>query len=138
MNKNKTGRMLLLGVAGFTTVGGFLFDWNKTHLFNPRWTPHAKFHDGMTITLGALLGGTSLYLLEKKTADEQNQLLWGALLPSFFWLAMGSGFAYPGAKGLEAEFPDKVKKVGPLVLNEGPLSLALLAAVGLGYYLGKK
>jgi len=63
MNKNKTGRSLLFTVAGFTTLGGFLSDWNKTHLFNPRWTPHAKFHDGMTITLGTLLGDISLYLL---------------------------------------------------------------------------
>jgi len=26
---------------------------------------------------------------------------------------MGSGFAYPGAQGLEAEFPEKIKKWVP-------------------------
>ena len=45
MHEDSVGRWLLSGVAAFTAVGGFLADWNRTHLFNPRWTPHAKFHD---------------------------------------------------------------------------------------------
>jgi hypothetical protein len=32
---------------------------------------------------------------------------------------MAGSFAFPGAKGIEAEFPEKVKWVGRLPLNEG-------------------
>src|SRR5262245_4227608 len=51
------GRWLLSGIAGLTAVSGYLADWNRTHLFNPRWPPHAKFHDAWSILLGTGLGG---------------------------------------------------------------------------------
>ncbi len=66
MRKITIGRAILSGAAVFTAVGGVLADWNRTHLFNPRWTPHAKFHDGWTILLGGGLGANSLYLLWKE------------------------------------------------------------------------
>ena len=138
MKRNRTGRIMLLSAAGLTAVGGYLADWNKTHLFNPRWTPHAKFHDAMTILLGTMLGAGGLYLLQKKDGDQQAQLRWGTMLPAFFWAAQGASFAFPGAKGLEAEFPELVPKAGPLRLNEGPFSAAMLAILGAGYLLEKE
>lgn len=136
MKRYRTGRMLLITGAAFTAVGGFLADWNRTHLFNPKWTPHAKFHDAMSILLGAMLGGSSLYLLQKND-DQQSRLRWAALLPSFYWASMAGSFAFPGAKGLEAEFPELVPKVGKLRLNEGTASALMLSALGLGYVLAK-
>jgi len=138
MKRNRIGHTILMSAAAFTAIGGFLFDWNKTHLFNPRWTPHAKFHDAMTIMLAAMLGSSSLYLLQNKSNDNQNQLLWGAVLPGFFWTAMASSFAFPGAKGLEAEFPDKIKKVGGVPLNEGFVSAFMLFTLAFGYMLARK
>lgn len=136
--KNKhTGRKLLIAVAAFTTVGGFLFDWNRTHLFNPNWTPHAKFHDAFTILLGTMLGAGGLYLLQKKEGDRQLQLKWRALLPSFFWAAQAGSFAFPGARGMEAEFPELIPKLGPVWLNEAPFSALMLSVLGTGYLLEK-
>ncbi len=76
------GRTILQSVAALTAAGGFLADWNKTHLFNPKWTPHSKFHDAMTIMLAAMLGSSSLYLLQQKDDDGKN-LLFATLLPFF-------------------------------------------------------
>lgn len=138
MKRYRIGRMLLRSGAAFTAVGGFLADWNRTHLFNPAWTPHAKFHDAMSILLGSMLGAGSLYLLEKKGKDQKNGLRWAAMLPSFYWAAMAGSFAFPGAKGLEAEFPELVPKVGNMRLNEGLASAFMLSVLGLGYVLAKK
>ncbi|PIQ19840.1 MAG: hypothetical protein COW65_18455 [Cytophagales bacterium CG18_big_fil_WC_8_21_14_2_50_42_9] len=138
MKRNKIGRTILMSAAAFTAIGGFLFDWNKTHLFNPRWTPHAKFHDAMTIMQAALLGTGGFYLLQQKKYNDQKQLLWGAVLPGFFWTAMASSFAFPGAKGLEAEFPDKIKRVGGVPLNEGFASAFMLSTLAFGYMLARK
>ncbi len=138
MKRNTFGHRLLLGAAAFTGIGGYLFDWNKTHLFNPKWTPHAKFHDAMTILLGSMLGGAGFYLLQKKNGDQALQRQWGTLLPAFFWVAQVGSFAFPGAKGLEAEFPEKIPQLGPVRLNEAPVSLLMLSVLGLGYLLTKK
>ena len=35
-NRTGKGRLLLTTVAALMTVGGFLADWNRTHLFNPK------------------------------------------------------------------------------------------------------
>ncbi len=134
----KTGRTILLTAAAFTAAGGFLFDWNKTHLFNPNWTPHAKFHDAMTIMQAAFLGTTSFYLLTKQNSPAQTNLTGATILPSFFWASMASSFAFPGAKGLEAEFPEKVKKVGGIPLNEGVISGLMLTLLGVGYALARR
>ncbi|WP_158267492.1 hypothetical protein [Adhaeribacter arboris] len=49
------------------------------------------------------------------------------MLPAFFWAAQASSFAFPGAKGLEAEFPKSVPKVGPIQLNKALVSTPMLA-----------
>lgn len=136
MKKYRTGRILLMAGAAFTAAGGFVADWNSTHLFNPKWTPHAKFHDAMSILLGAMLGTGSLYLLQKKD-NQQSHLHWAVLLPSFYWASMAGSFAFPGAKGLEAEFPELVPKVSKLRINEGAVSAFMLSMLGLGYALAK-
>jgi hypothetical protein len=54
------GRRILSSVAALTAAGGFLADWNQTHLFNPGRPPHASFHDAQTVLLGLFLGASSL------------------------------------------------------------------------------
>lgn len=130
------GRALLRGVAVVTAAGGFVADWNRTHLFNPRWPPHARFHDAQTIALGALLGGSGLYLLRRSASDLEVAL--GAVLPGMFWASMGASFAFPGTGGLEAEFPDRVPQVAGVWLNERVGSALMLAASGTGYALEER
>jgi hypothetical protein len=108
MKRTSKGRKILTSAAALTAVGGFLADWNRTHLFNPNWPPHARFHDALTITLGSLLGASGLYFLRSRGKDPQRDLALGVLLPSVFWVAQGASFVFPGAKGFEAEFPEKV------------------------------
>jgi hypothetical protein len=108
-------------------------DWNRTHLFNPDWPPHAKFYDALSIALGALLGACGLYFLCRKGKDLQTDVALGALLPSLFWTAQGTSFAFPGAEGLEAEFPEKVPRVKGVWINERFVSALMLALIAAGY-----
>jgi hypothetical protein len=135
MERTGKGRWVLTSVAALTPVGGFLADWNRTHLFNPDWPPHARFHDALTIALGSLLGASGLYYLRKKGEPPESDLRVGALLSSLFWLAQGASFACPGAEGLEAEFPEKVPRVGGVWVNERFASALMLALIAIGYAL---
>jgi hypothetical protein len=50
-------------------------------------------------------------------------------------LAQGASFACPGAEGLEAEFPEKVPRVGSVWVNERFASVLMLALIAIGYAL---
>ena len=43
------GKVLLSLVGLFTSTGCYFADWSDTHVFNPKWPPHAKFHNGQTM-----------------------------------------------------------------------------------------
>jgi hypothetical protein len=36
------GKILLTIDGALGLVGAIIADWNETHMFNPRWPPHAK------------------------------------------------------------------------------------------------
>lgn len=55
------GRTLLTLVALVTSTGCFLADWNETHIHNPTWPAHAKFHNGQTMSTGLALGLAALW-----------------------------------------------------------------------------
>jgi hypothetical protein len=133
MKRKGAGRWILSSAATLTAVGGFLADWNGTHLFNPNWPPHAKFHDAQSILLGSFLGLSGLYLLWRRGEHPESDLVLGALLPAFFWMAQGASFVFPGAEGLEAEFPEKVPRIRGLWLNERVPSALMLVLIAVGY-----
>ncbi len=57
----------------------------------------------------------------------------GALLHALFWTSQAGSFLFPGAKGLEAEYPAKEPRVGGVWLNERAASALILALLALGY-----
>lgn len=136
--KNKTlrpGRILLGAIAGITAVAGFAADWNRTHLFNPDWPPHAKFHDAWSISLGSLLGASGIYFLLRRSGDGEQNLKLGTILPAFYWISQGASFAFPGAEGLEAEFPELVPRIKGIWLNEKTATVMMLSLSSIGYIL---
>ncbi|MHA7241435.1 DUF6640 family protein [Arthrobacter sp. TMS1-12-1] len=132
------GRKILNFVAGVTAVGGFAADWNRTHLFNPNWSPHAKFHDAQTIAVGSLLGVGGLYVLNRKGPALQRDTALGALLPAFFWASMGAAFGFPGAEGLQSEFPEVVPRVRGVWIDERFGSAVMLGLIAVGYGLDRR
>lgn len=127
-----SGRWLLGGVAVVTTVSGYLADWNQTHLFNPTWPPHAKFHDAWSVLLGTALGTSALYYLRRGDTET------AALLPALYWATQAGSFAFPDTGGLDSESPHLVPKVLGVRLNEAAVSAGMLALTGAGYGLARR
>ena len=99
-----------MAFVGITAgIGGYIADWNETHVYNARWPPHAKFHNGQTLSMGAILGASSLYYLFRKPAShavEQDSLYTATLLASMNWIAQLSAVLYPGSLPMDPEFGD--------------------------------
>ena len=129
------GRKILTFVAGATAVVGFVADYNRTHLFNPNWPPHARFHNAQTMTLGALLGTAGLVALYHGDGRPHTATTAGTLLPAAFWISMGASFLYPGTGGLQAEFPELVPRIGGVWIDERFGSAIMLGLGSFGYAL---
>jgi hypothetical protein len=132
-DRGHRGRLLLSGLAGLTAVSGYLADWNRTHLYNPRWPPHAKFHDAWSILLGTGLGGFSLYLLWRRGTDPELELSLGAGLTALFWAGQAGSYLFPGTAGMESEFPHLLPRAAGIPLNEAAASAGMLALTATAY-----
>jgi len=86
MKKLTTGKLLITIVAICKTGGSYIFDWNKTHIYNPRWPPHAKFHNAQTMLLGTVIGLLSLWVLWFQKGDKAISLRLAVVLASFYWI----------------------------------------------------
>ena len=138
MHHWQTGRRLLAGVAISTTVGGYITDWNRTHLLNPRWTAHAKFHDAQTMLLGTLGGGSALILLRRTAGDQQLQLRMATWMLALFWLAMAGSILFPNTAQADPDFADLIPTIAGIRIGPTAVSLLMLVLIATGYHLEQR
>jgi tryptophan-rich sensory protein len=95
MIKSKYAKYLISFCAIVTIVIPSIMDLNSTHMTNPLWAPHARFHWSIQWYAITILNGISLYLLWGKYADAGSRLaivmagvapilFWGSFIPSLF------------------------------------------------------
>ncbi|WP_405804392.1 acetyltransferase [Streptomyces sp. NBC_00210] len=97
MPKISTGRAMLTLTSLATMSLAYVADWNETHIYNPGWTPHAKFHNAQTMSLGAALGLVGLYALwMRRGAWSHSRLQLAAGVASLYWITQLSAIFYPG------------------------------------------
>jgi hypothetical protein len=107
------GRGLFLVSNFIYSVGAFLADWGPTHIYNVNWPPHAKFHNGQTMTLGILLALTSTYFAfrpafsQLSPAEAKHSILTAAVVGSLYCVAGISAIFYPGTHWFDPEFEMK-------------------------------
>lgn len=136
-----TGKLLISLVAIFTAVSPYLADWNKTHIYNPLWPPHAKFHNAQTMVLGAFLGLLAIYCLWlRRDLSDKQKLIEATVLASLYWLAQLPAALFPGT-ALTDPGSNHVKMpiVFGIELNQLIMDLvAIFPLLLLGYYLEEK
>lgn len=85
MERQKLGKIILTFVIAVTTIVSTLVDWNETHLFNPKWHPHAIFHDALMLLFLAGMSAIALWMLWRPSKEPAVGIKVAAALPIFFW-----------------------------------------------------
>lgn len=116
-------------LALWTAINGVVADWNYTHLFNPDWGPHAKFHDAVSISAGILLGLIALFYLWRRGGRSRDDLQFAIVAMCAFWAALLLGFAFPGTGGTLSEHPEFVPRVAGIPLNEVTIAVTALVPI---------
>lgn len=110
------GRALISAIDVLTPLGAFAADWGRTHLHNPRWPPHAKFHNAQTMASAVGLPALSLWeLWGRRPADpstERSALRLGTLLAAMYYLTQGTAILFPGTSVVDPEFEDTLPTLG--------------------------
>ena len=102
MSTISTGKVLLSLTSLWSGVGSYLFDWNDTHIYNPAWPPHAKFHNAQTMSLGASLAAAGLLALWGQPEPlSRGRLQTGTAAASLYWITQLSSTLYPGTALLD-------------------------------------
>lgn len=81
MSTRNPGRLILTFILVFFGFGGILIDGNATHLFNPAWPPHARYHLVMQFVAFAGLGAIGLWCLWWPSREAVLHLRIAALIP---------------------------------------------------------
>ena len=90
-----TGRVILSVIAIGAIVSPFLADWNATHIYNPLWTPHAKFHNAQTMTMAVLLGLSGMFFLWRRPGGGAD-VVPAIVLIALYWVSQLPAFLFPG------------------------------------------
>ena len=127
----KISSFLISAVAFVTLIGPYAADWNETHIYNPRWPPHAKFHNGQTMLLGTLLSISALWYIWKPVTINKikiSNLLTAILLSSLYWISQSLSILYPETGFTDPEFGEIPKFIGipSQLLFDLPLLITLL------------
>ncbi len=137
----ETAKWLVAFVAVFN-YGGLVADalvpaGAKQHLFNPRWPPHAKFHNGQTMSMGIISGSLSLFILFGVHPLSLPLLLLAAAVAGNYFAAMVLAQLFPGTLWSDPEFSDPVPRplgLFPQQLISYVLCGLIAIAVGLALY----
>jgi hypothetical protein len=124
LKKFPFGKALISVAAAATMVGPYVFDWNETHIYNPTWPPHAKFHNAQTMSMGAGLSLATLYHLWKP-GRSRGSLESAAITASLYWLTQLSAGLYPGTASVDPPGEDNWPQL--------KFALPILGMVLLGY-----
>ncbi|WP_377273091.1 DUF6640 family protein [Peterkaempfera sp. SMS 1(5)a] len=95
----RAGRLLVTAAVVGSGVGHALADVNRTHVFNPRWTPHARFHTVSATATDVGWSIVSLWLLQRRgtRAEEELALKIAALYPILSYMPFFVAAAVPGS-----------------------------------------
>ncbi len=134
----RISRVVLTGAAIGTILGTGRADLNRTHVFNPKWPPHARFHSAAgwgTVAGTQLLALWLLWRPGQRAGERDQAVTTAALLPTISWAPFFFALATPGT-AVEDQ-PGHLPRVVGVPANLVPATL-IPAISALGYALHRR
>lgn len=128
-------RSIVTVVAVFTMVSPYLADWNATHIYNPLWPPHAKFHNAQTLLMGSMLGACALYFLWGR-GDARARFHAAMLFAGLYWVTQMGSIALPGTAFVDPERAGTGMLLG--IPAQIVIDVVVLALLGVAAVLGRR
>lgn len=128
------GRVLLTLIGVFTVTAPYLADWNATHVFNPLWSPHAKFHNAQTLAMAVLLGVSVLLFVWSRGGRTRTNLLPAVLIASFYWTSQALAFLYPNVAWTDPNLLRPGQSLSDFPMQLG-LDLVMFSLIALSAFL---
>lgn len=128
MNSQALGKGLLaFSILATVAIVAIADVFNATHLFNPEWPGHARFHIGMQFTTLVLVSTFSLVAL------KSGNVMAATLAPASFWPGLFVAYLIPGTDVYASQ---ALKEIGiPINLV---LAAVFIAATALGMKLASQ
>lgn len=104
MTRQLTGKILISALALFTGVSAHVADMSPTHIYNPDWPPHAKFHNGQTLAFAALSGLAALWFLWRSDGDKRTNVAAAVALAGLYWATQSLAILYPNTAFFDPQF----------------------------------
>lgn len=140
MSRTKVGRSLLtFAIATFPLIN-VLADWNRTHIFNPTWPPHARFHGADMSVIVWSVSAIAIWLLWRRSTEPAL----GTTVALLMSLALWSPFLYvtllvPGTSLWVSGTPPAAapRLAGMIVEPQVVLAILFLLLTAWGYRLAR-
>lgn len=138
----EAARWLVAFVAAGTGGGGLCVDYlmptGRQHIKNPRWPPHAKFHNGQSVMMGLIQGALAVFLLFEPGRLTMGKFVVATVIGSTYWLAAFGARLFPGTAWADPEFeaatpkplglhPQQLLGLGSLAINAAAIALAFMS-----------
>lgn len=133
----RASRILLSVVLVATAVVSVAVDWNTTHIFNPEWHPHAKFHDLVMLWLLSGMSIVALWLLWRRSTEPDIAYTFAMLVPVIFWAPFFFVTLVVPGTSLQADLKESPPIVAgiPIYPNVAVAAVSvILALIGYGMY----
>ncbi len=76
----------LLTLANVITVAApVAADWNDSHVFNPRWPAHARFHGVTSLAMATTLASFNIWSVWASGDDQPTARFFAAAVPVAYW-----------------------------------------------------
>lgn len=131
-------RLTVSGIAVLTAVSPYIADFNETHIYNPRWTPHAKFHAAQTMLLGTTLGGLTLALAWSRSGSVRSRIDLSAIAAGGFWLTQAGALLFPGTAVVDPEFRERLPRVKGMTITQAHADVVLLSLLGFAWWRARR